>query len=69
MKNVWTKFIIFGGTYQFKIMFSNGIYFGTGFNHDLTSIGNYGGTKIKEHSFLFNFRWLIEFSYFEEWKE
>lgn len=55
------KPFIFGGTYQFKIMFSNGIYFGTGFNHDLTSIGNYKGTKIKEHSFLFNFGWLIEF--------
>lgn len=47
-------------------MFSNGIYFGTGFNHDLTPIGNYGGTKIKEHSFLFNFGWLIEFW---KWKE
>lgn len=44
-----------------KIMFSNGIYFGTGFNHDLTPIGNYDVTKIKEHSFMFNFGWLIEF--------
>lgn len=41
-------------------MFSNGIYFGTGFNHDLTSIGNYKGTKIKEHSFQFNLGWLIQ---------
>lgn len=63
MKSIpfYYKPFIFGGTYQFKVMFRNGIYFGTGFNHDLTRIGNYDGTKIKEHSFLFNVGWLIEF--------
>lgn len=60
--------LFFGGTYQFKIMFRNGIYFGTGFSHDLTRIGKYEGVKIKEHSFMFNLGWLWQHLFFMDLK-
>lgn len=50
-------------------MFRNGIYFGTGFSHDLTRIGKYEGVKIKEHSFMFNLGWLWQYLFFTDLKE
>ena len=61
--------VFWGGTYQFKIMFRNGIYFGTGFSHDLTRIGKYEGVKIKEHSFMFNLGWMWQYLFFTDLKE